>query len=76
MIPTWMDRTLRKAVHPDPEQRYGLLSEFIHDLTHPNPELMSDFSRPLLEKNPIAFWRGLTVAMIILNCVLIYLLLS
>ena len=76
MIPTWMDRTLRKAVHPDPEQRYDLLSEFIHDLTHPNTEFMADSRRPLLEKNPIAFWRGLVIALVILNCALVYLLLS
>jgi serine/threonine protein phosphatase PrpC len=76
MIPTWMDRALRKAVHPDPEQRYSLLSEFIHDLTHPNTDFMADARRPLLEQNPIAFWRGLAIAMVILNCALVYLLLS
>jgi serine/threonine protein phosphatase PrpC len=73
MIPAWMDRALRKAVNPDPNSRYSLLSEFIHDLTHPNTEFMRDKRRPLLEQNPVVFWRGLAVAMVILNCVLVYL---
>ena len=73
MIPAWMDRALRKAVNPDPNSRYGLLSEFIHDLTHPNTEFMTDIRRPLLEQNPVVFWRGLAIAMVILNCILVYL---
>ncbi|MEE8379620.1 MAG: bifunctional protein-serine/threonine kinase/phosphatase [Gammaproteobacteria bacterium] len=73
MIPAWMDNTLQKSVHPNPERRYGLLSEFIHDLTHPNTEFMKDTRGPLLEQNPLAFWRGLAIAMVILNCVLVYL---
>ncbi len=73
MIPAWMDRALKKAVSPDPERRYSLLSEFIHDLTHPNTEFMRYKRQPLLEQNPIAFWRGLAIAMVLLNCVLVYL---
>ena len=73
MIPMWMDRALKKAVSPDPERRYSLLSEFIHDLTHPNKEFMKDKRQPLLEQNPIAFWRGLAIAMVVLNCLLVYL---
>jgi len=67
-----MDRTLRKAVHPDPQQRYGTLSEFVHDLAHPNPEFMKDQQRPLLERNPTEFWRLLAIAMVLTNLVLIY----
>jgi len=72
MIPLWMDRTLRKAVHPDPQQRYGTLSEFVHDLAHPNPEFMKDQKRPLLERDPTEFWRLLAVAMVLTNLVLVY----
>ena len=35
-IPIWIDATLRKAVHPDPNMRYASLSEFLFDLRHPN----------------------------------------
>jgi hypothetical protein len=69
-----MDGTLEKAVHPDPQQRYAHLSEFIHDLSHPNPAFMNKAARPLLERNPLGFWRGLAIALALLNLILIYLL--
>ncbi|NOX75046.1 MAG: bifunctional protein-serine/threonine kinase/phosphatase [Gammaproteobacteria bacterium] len=72
MIPLWMDRALRKAVEPNPEKRYSVLSEFIHDLSHPNSEFMHDTRPPLLERNPAGFWRGLAIAMVLLNVVLVY----
>ena len=76
MIPLWMDRSLQKAVHPDPQQRYGTLSEFVHDLSHPNPEFMKDQQHPLLEKDPAKFWRLLARAMVLTNLVLVYFLLT
>jgi len=39
-VPAWIDAALRKAVHPEPFERYEALSEFVHDLRHPNTELM------------------------------------
>ena len=35
-IPAWVDGALKKAVHPDPYQRYDELSEFVLDLRYPN----------------------------------------
>lgn len=59
-IPGWMDACLQKAVHPNPEKRYDLLSEFICDFRKPNDALLSrTSSEPLLERNPMAFWRGI-----------------
>ncbi|HEC19577.1 MAG TPA: bifunctional protein-serine/threonine kinase/phosphatase [Gammaproteobacteria bacterium] len=75
MIPLWMDRALQKAVHPDPQQRYDTLSEFVHDLSHPNPEFMQEQQRPLLERDPTRFWRLLAIAMLITNLILVYFLL-
>jgi serine/threonine protein phosphatase PrpC len=74
MIPVWMDGALEKAVRPDPQQRYAHLSEFVHDLSHPNPAFMNKAARPLLERNPLGFWRGLAIALALLNLILIYLL--
>jgi serine/threonine protein phosphatase PrpC len=54
-IPSWIDAALRKAVHPDPLERYEALSEFVYDLRHPNAELVR--SAPLVARNPVAFWR-------------------
>ena len=52
--------TLRKAVHPDPNKRYAELSEFIFDLRHPNEAFLRSSSVPLIERNPLAFWKGLS----------------
>ncbi|MGD9878675.1 MAG: protein kinase [Reyranella sp.] len=59
-VPVWVDGALRKAVHPDPAQRYGELSEFLYDLRHPNEDLVDSNPRPLIERNPLLFWKGLS----------------
>jgi serine/threonine protein kinase len=60
-IPAWIDGALRKAVHPNPLKRYGEFSEFLYDLRHPNPELLARGRPPLLERNPLLFWKGLSL---------------
>jgi len=60
-IPSWIDGALRKAVSINPERRHALLSEFVYDLSHPNPDYSSKERPPLIERNPVAFWRGLSV---------------
>ncbi len=60
-IPAWIDEVLRKAVHPDPSRRYLELSEFVYDLRHPIPSYLSRTRAPLLERNPVAFWRGVAL---------------
>lgn len=59
-IPVWVDSAIRKAVHPDPQKRYAELSEFIYDLRHPNREFVRTRPRPLLERNPVRFWQGVS----------------
>jgi serine/threonine protein kinase len=59
-VPAWVDGALRKAVHADPRERYGELSEFLHDLRHPNETLVDTHRRPLIERNPLLFWKGLS----------------
>jgi len=63
-LPVWVDCALKKAVHPSPNRRYESLSEFLYDLSHPNPF-------PLRERNPVAFWRRTTIALFISNIVLL-----
>jgi serine/threonine protein phosphatase PrpC len=63
-IPVWFDSVLRKATHPDPARRYEELSELVHDLRHPNKAYLDEMRRPLLERHPVAFWR--TVSLILL----------
>ncbi|MBU3021063.1 bifunctional protein-serine/threonine kinase/phosphatase [Aestuariibacter sp. A3R04] len=70
-IPFWLDHTLKKALNPDPGRRYDALSEFIYDLRHPNPAYVSKQRPPLLERNPVAFWQGVSGVLLILIVVLI-----
>lgn len=74
-IPAWIDAVLRKVVDPDPAKRYGLLSEFIYDLRNPNLNLMSQ-RVPLLQKNPLLFWKLNSLALFVLVGCLLYLLVS
>lgn len=59
-IPAWVDEAIRKAVHPNPLKRYEDLSEFVFDLRHPNKEFLSKKRPPLIERNPVSFWKGVS----------------
>ena len=59
-IPAWIDEALRKAVHPDPRKRYAELSEFVFDLHYPNKAFLSKPRPPLMERNPVLFWKGVS----------------
>lgn len=59
-LPVWIDESLRKALQANPNKRYRELSEFIHDLRHPNPTFPNRSRPPLLERNPLLFWKGLS----------------
>ncbi len=66
-LPEWIEGALRKACNPDPARRYGALSEFIYDLEHPNKAFIhSERSKPLIEKNPLLFWKGLSALLALL----------
>lgn len=71
-IPAWVDAALEKAVRLNPASRYERMSELVADLSKPNPELIKK-GRPLLERNPIAFWRSLALILLFLNLMLTYL---
>lgn len=70
-IPAWIDEVLRKAVHPNPAKRYGELSEFVHDLRHPGQAFLHKTRQPLLERNPVAFWRGVSLILAVVVVVLV-----
>jgi serine/threonine protein kinase/serine/threonine protein phosphatase PrpC len=62
--PAWIDYTLKKALNPDPNKRYDALSEFIYDLRHPNKAFLNQDRPPLLERNPVAFWQGVSIVLL------------
>jgi len=70
-IPAWIDEVLRKATHPDPLKRYEELSEFVYELRHPSQAYLSRTRAPLLERNPVAFWRGVSLILTITVVVLL-----
>ena len=70
-IPSWMDATIRRAVHPDPNKRYESLSEFTYDLRHPNANTLNTAPAPLIERNPNLFWKCATAVLAIVVVVLL-----
>lgn len=65
-IPAWVDDAIRKAVHPDPLERYDEISEFIYDLHHPNKDFLNKTRPPLIERNPVIFWKGVSFVLAVL----------
>jgi serine/threonine protein kinase len=70
-VPPWVDDVLMRAAHPDPEQRTQALSEYLHDLRHPKENYNRSSFKPLVERNPLVFWKVLSL---VLACVVAYLL--
>ncbi len=71
-VPAWVDGAIEKAVQINPKLRYEAMSEFVTDLSKPNPSLVKE-NQPLLERDPTGFWRALAVGSLLLNVVLLYL---
>ncbi|MEM6709962.1 MAG: bifunctional protein-serine/threonine kinase/phosphatase [Pseudomonadota bacterium] len=67
-LPPWIDLALEKATRIDPMHRYDEISEFVHDLETPSSRFLRQDQPPLIERNPVAFWQGLsaTLALVIL----------
>lgn len=71
-IPVWVNEAILKALHPDPKKRYEDFPEFMFDLRHPNKTFQNRTRPPLLERNPVAFWRGLSLVLFIIIAILLY----
>ena len=56
-LPAWVDAVLAKALHPNPAKRQEVISEFIHDLTAPGAQFHQQRTTPLIERNPVLFWK-------------------
>lgn len=64
-IPAWIDHVLRKALHPNPYKRYAELSEFVYDLRQPNQVFIAQHKPPLIERNPVGFWQGVSLILLL-----------
>lgn len=65
-IPLWVDEALRKALLPEPYKRYQEISEFIYDLRHPNKEFINKTRPPLMERDPVVFWKSISFILLII----------
>ncbi|MEI8573920.1 bifunctional protein-serine/threonine kinase/phosphatase [Methylomonas sp. LW13] len=75
MVPIWIDGALKKATAVSPRSRYDELSEFLHDLSTPNPQfLKAEDKIPLIERNPLLFWKSTTALFFLISVVLLFLL--
>ena len=60
-IPAWIDEILKKAVHIDPYKRYEEVSEFTYSLRNPSKNDLNARPAPLIERNPLLFWKCLSL---------------
>ena len=72
-IPAWVDGVLKKAVNPDPYKRYEELSEYIYDLRHPNQDFLKVSPTPVIDRNPLLFWKFLSLFLV---CVILFMLVA
>jgi serine/threonine protein phosphatase PrpC len=70
-VPVWVDGTLERAVHPNPAKRYDSLSEFLFDLRQPNVNYVTSSAAPLIERNPLLFWKSTTIVLALAVIVLL-----
>jgi serine/threonine protein phosphatase PrpC len=73
-IPAWIDGAIKKAVCPDPRERYDELSEFMFDLRHPNNSLLAASSAPLYARDPLLFWKLLCAGLFMMVLILLFML--
>ncbi|MES2657720.1 MAG: bifunctional protein-serine/threonine kinase/phosphatase [Verrucomicrobiota bacterium] len=57
MVPPWLDAVLSKALSIRIDDRQEAMSEFVHNLRHPDPSLLANGSSSLLERNPLLLWK-------------------
>lgn len=70
-IPIWVEEALKKALSPDPYDRYGELSEFLYDLRHPNKEFSNKNRAPLIERHPVILWKGISFVLGVIIVILL-----
>jgi serine/threonine protein kinase len=69
-IPAWVDAAIGKALDPEPHRRWGDVAEFVHALHRPDPALAGRGRLPLIERDPLVFWKSLCL-LLALACVVL-----
>ena len=76
LVPSWVDGALRRALSLNADLRYDALSELMADLQQPNPEFLESGSLPLIQRDPLRFWKGLSAVLGVIVVVLLFLLMK
>ena len=42
-----------------------MFSEFIYDLSHPNKDFLNKTRPPLIERNPVIFWKSVSFVLML-----------
>ncbi len=69
-VPAWMDAALKRATQPDAARRYDALSEFVAELKRPGQSWNAARHVPLMEKNPVRFWQGVSAVLAVISIIL------
>ena len=65
-LPEWIDNVLKKGLAAKPENRYQAMSEFQKDLRKPSQEMLTSSEYvPLIERNPLRFWQGISAILVL-----------
>lgn len=74
-IPPWFESVVLRAIEADPEHRYQNFSEMAYDLENPL-RVAAHYRKnaPLLERNPLLFFKVLCAVLLVTNLVLLALL--
>ncbi|MDZ4402604.1 protein phosphatase 2C domain-containing protein [Prosthecobacter sp.] len=76
-IPSWLEAVIHRAIAIKPERRYQHCSELAHDLAHPDRvQPFFEADTPLLERNPLAFYKTGFFTFLITTLWLVFKLLS
>lgn len=66
-LPRWLDFTLKKACHPQPNKRYFAMSELLSDLHKPSEATIKQLeAAPLAERNPILLWKSISFILFVI----------
>lgn len=75
-LPNWLDDCLNRAVTANPAERFETAEEWLLLFERGEREAISSRPRPLLEREPLAVWRGLALLSLLANLVLLVLLMQ
>lgn len=70
-IPTWLDDCLLRAVAASPGERFETAEEWLLVVEQGERQALNVRPRPLLEREPLKVWRGVALASLLLNLILL-----